>query len=143
MKKLLSCVSLALCVTVGALCLSACKSWRDYSLDFQTGAFQIKAFEENLFFTEESRIEISFDNPENNTEALIAQVNSGEQVYFLFYNLSADIEEINQTYIAQRSLSFAVKMKNEAGYSHYFTIYAYDWSQRIYFLSYDFYFEKI
>ena len=123
-------------VCVG-FCLSACSDWRNYSLDFQPGSFHMCAYEDHSIFTPESKIVLSLTEPLDATDAFVASVDG--DAYFVFYNVTDGVKDIDYSYIAERSITFYVEMQD--GNDQNFTLYAYDWKDKIYCMGHEFYFE--
>lgn len=118
-------------------CLSACNDWRDYSLDFQPGSFHICAYEDHSIFTSESKIILSLTEPLDAADAFAAFVDY--DIYFIFYHVADGVEKIDYGYAAERSITFYAEMSDSNDRN--FTLYAYDWTDKIYCMGYDFYFE--
>lgn len=128
---------LILFLICASFCLSACNSWRYYSLDFQPGVFHVSGFEDHFFFTAESAIVLSQTEPPAETDAFVACVEG--DVYFTFYGVANEVEKVDYGYIAERSITFYVE--THSGSMKNFTLYAYDWTDKIYCMGYDIYFE--
>lgn len=83
----------------------------------------MSGFEDHFFFTAESAIVLSQTEPPAETDAFVACVEG--DVYFTFYGVANEVEKVDYGYIAERSI----------------TLYAYDWTDKIYCMGYDIYFE--
>lgn len=123
-------------VCVG-FCLSACKDWRNYSLDFQPGDFNIKDYKDDTLFTPESKIVLSLTEPLEVTNGFVTSIDG--DAYFVFYNVTDGVKDIDYGYAAERSITFYVEMQD--GNKQNFTLYAYDWKDKIYCMGHEFYFE--
>jgi len=130
-------------------CFSSCDNWRNYSLDFQSGAFntddvfRIIDYEANPYFTEESTIVLSDKEPQDEAAVFVTDIDT--DIYFIFDNLANEneVERIEYGYIANRSITFYVFNVDKTYPYKEFTLYSYDWTNKIYCMEYDFYFEAI
>ena len=93
-------------------------------------------YEEHPVFTEKSKIVLSLTEP---TEADGLTTSIDEDIYFTFYDVADDVKTIEYDYVAERSITFDVETQD--GERRVFTLYAYDWSDAIYCLTYDFCFQ--
>lgn len=135
MKSIRNLLLTALLVCVSA-CLTACGGWRNYSLDFFAGSFHIYDYKDGTVFTPESKIELSLTQPSDDTDGFVANIDG--DVYFIFYDVADDVKSIEYDYIAERSIDFRAEKYN--GDSENFTLYAYDWADRIYCMGNDIFF---
>lgn len=135
-KKLCWILALLLGAT---LMLTACNEWKNYSRDYHDGTFAIRNFTENNFFTEKSEIEITFAEPKEVTDGIIAEVN--HSAYFIFRELKTEVVEVTYNHTVERTDEYDVTMKD--GSQFYLTLYAYDWSDKILVMGTDIYFERV
>ena len=140
MKTIRNLLITALLVCVCA-CLTACGGWekggwQHYSLDFSPGSFRIQDYEDGTIFTPQSKIELSMTEPSDDIDGFVACVDGVDgDVYFIFYDVADDVKSIEYDYIAERSVDFRAEKYN--GDSENFTLYAYDWTDRIYCMAFD------
>ncbi len=76
--------------------------------------------------------------PVEGTDGFVASIDHGD-AYFVFYHVADGVKQIDYGYVAERSITFYVEM-NE-GDNQNFTLYAYDWKNKIYCMGHEFYFE--
>ena len=135
-----------LAILLGAtLMLTACNGWRKYSLRYQTGLFTVGNLTENEIFTADSKIEIALVDQseklsEEYPEAFIVEL-PGTLVCFVFRNLAAGVEKIEYSYTKERSDTYAVYLQDDRELS--FTLYSYDWSDKIYVMGTDIRFDSL
>lgn len=140
-----------LAMLLGAtLMLSACNEWERYSQVYHEGTFAIRNYTESNFFTAGSEIEIAFVEPKDDTDGFVTQCTRlGDEAgheflgtaYFIFRNLAAEVEDIAYNHSKERSDTYEVKQDGQ--WQLFFTLYSYDWSDRIYVMGTDLYFERV
>ena len=124
-----------LCMTI---LLAGCKEWKKYSTEYECGTFAIQNRTPNDVFSPESYVLVTTADAKFSGGF---ETHPSDEYVFVFYKLSLGVESVTYNHTVERTDVYDVVMTD--GTQRSFSLYAYDWSEKIYVENSSMYFKRV